>query len=144
MSQVRPPGPADALRRGSRGFSGGDPWTVSDVGLAPGGSERRGSSRRAQRQTPRRRGTPGGGGLGLGLQARGLWLPDVSVSPTFGFQVDDTRRLLKNLETSTQASSESGSPARRRERGARTSQEAEALDVSGVPSVPPGSRMSPR
>ncbi|XP_045689986.1 ellis-van Creveld syndrome protein isoform X3 [Phyllostomus hastatus] len=67
-----------------------------------------------------------GAALGLGL---GLWLGCRAIRRRLRQQVDDPRSLLKNLESNAQASSETGSPARRRRRrGARTSQEAEALD----------------
>ncbi|XP_053778343.1 evC complex member EVC isoform X3 [Desmodus rotundus] len=66
-----------------------------------------------------------GAALGLGL---GLWLGCRTIRRWPRQQVDDTRSLLKNLESNAQASSETGSPSRRRKRGARTSKEAEALD----------------
>ncbi|XP_036901960.1 ellis-van Creveld syndrome protein isoform X1 [Sturnira hondurensis] len=66
-----------------------------------------------------------GAALGLGL---GLWLGCRAIRRGPRQQVDDTRSLLKNPESNTQASSENGSPARRRERGVRTSKEEEALD----------------
>ncbi|KAM5337102.1 evC complex member EVC isoform 2-T2 [Glossophaga mutica] len=66
-----------------------------------------------------------GAALGLGL---GLWLGCRALRRRPRQQVDDTRSLLRNLESNAQTSSETGSPARRRKRGARTSKEAEALD----------------
>ncbi|XP_054438204.1 evC complex member EVC [Pteronotus mesoamericanus] len=66
-----------------------------------------------------------GAALGLGL---GLWLGCRAIRRRPRHQVDDTQSLLKNLESNTQAPSETGSPSRGRKRVARTSKEAEALD----------------
>ncbi|KAM7157418.1 evC complex member EVC isoform 2-T2 [Molossus nigricans] len=66
-----------------------------------------------------------GAALGLGL---GLWLGCRAARPRPRHQVDDAQSLLKNLESNVQTPSETGSPSRRRKRGARTSKEAEAPD----------------
>lgn len=64
-----------------------------------------------------------GAALGVGL---GLWLGCRAARPRH--QKDDAQSLLKNLESNVQTPAESGSPARRRKREARTAKNQEALD----------------
>ncbi|XP_066134859.1 evC complex member EVC isoform X4 [Saccopteryx bilineata] len=66
-----------------------------------------------------------GAALGLGL---GLWLGRRAARARLRHQVDDAQSLLRNLESNVQTPSETGSPSRRRKRGARTSKDVEALD----------------
>ncbi|KAM8802372.1 evC complex member EVC isoform 3-T3 [Rhynchonycteris naso] len=66
-----------------------------------------------------------GAALGLGL---GLWLARRAARARPRHQVDDAQSLLRNLESNAQMPSETGSPSRQRQRGARTSKDAEALD----------------
>ncbi|XP_062964270.1 evC complex member EVC isoform X2 [Cynocephalus volans] len=72
-----------------------------------------------------------GAALGLGL---GLWLGCREGRPRPRRQKDDSQSLLKNLESSIQTPSETGSPLARRKREGQTSKDAGALE-EGEPSV---------